>query len=278
MKPNENFVNRPLSFWADVRMISQETGYSKNGNAISPTREEIIRAYRKLGFQLDHIIVENSTTAYGQQVKDYLDYRRDVLNNQVEKLLMDKEEAVKIFTELREKLKPRYPVPLNKQKGEKAGPAYFTGIVNMLIESCIGDNPCNFDPHSLPVVSIDGKPIQVLSRRVDGAFPNVLNPVSIWEIKEYYNTTTFGSRAADGVYETQVDGMELRDLLEHTGKKVFHYLMVDSHYTWWGMGISYLCRMIDILHMGYIDEVLFGREVTTRLPVVIPEWLASLTH
>ena len=33
-----------------------------------------------------------------------------------------------------------------------------------------------------------------------------------WEIKEYYGTTTLGSRVADGVYETMLDGLELREL------------------------------------------------------------------
>jgi hypothetical protein len=30
--------------------------------------------------------------------------------------------------------------------------------------------------------------------------------------------------------------------------------------------------MIDILHMGFVDEVIFGREVLTRLPEVAREW------
>ena len=32
--------------------------------------------------------------------------------------------------------------------------------------------------------------------------------MALWEIKEYYYTTTFGSRVADGVYETLLDGLE----------------------------------------------------------------------
>jgi hypothetical protein len=32
--------------------------------------------------------------------------------------------------------------------------------------------------------------------------------------------------------------------------------------------------MIDILHMGFVDEVIFGREVLTRLPEVAREWKA----
>ena len=276
MKPDERFVNLPLNFWADVKMISEKTGYSKRGVVICPTREMIVTAYQRNGFQFDHISNNGSFTEYGQLLKDYLDYRCNVLNEQVQHLLMDKDEAVLLFDVLRKRLHPHAPLPMNKQKDEKVGYAYFTGIINMLIEAGIGDNPCNFDPQKLPVILTNGKPVQVLSRRVDGAFPHVIDPVSIWEIKEYYNTTTFGSRAADGVYETTVDGMEIKDLFEHTGKKVFHYLMVDSHYTWWGMGKSYLCRMIDITHMGYVDEVMFGKEVVDRLPLVIPEWLELL--
>ncbi|MFZ5911680.1 MAG: DUF7687 domain-containing protein [Chloroflexota bacterium] len=35
---------------------------------------------------------------------------------------------------------------------------------------------------------------------------------------------------------------------------------------------SYLCRIIDMLHMGYLDEVLFDREVIERLPDLVTEW------
>ena len=92
---------------------------------------------------------------------------------------------------------------------------------------------------------------------MDGAFPSAVNPVAVWEIKEYYYTTTFGSRVADGVYETLLDGMELEELREHEGIDVRHYLMVDAYFTWWECGRSYLCRIVDMLRMGYVDEVLF---------------------
>ncbi len=54
---------------------------------------------------------------------------------------------------------------------------------------------------------------------------------------------------------------------------VKHYLMVDAHYTWWNCGKSYLCRIIDMLHMGYVDEVIFGREVIAELPRIVKEWV-----
>ena len=67
--------------------------------------------------------------------------------------------------------------------------------------------------------------------------------------------------------------MELLDLREKEGIHVRHYLMVDAHGTWWGMRKSYLCRMIDMLHMGYVDEILFGKEVLARLPELTGEWI-----
>ena len=107
---------------------------------------------------------------------------------------------------------------------------------------------------------------------MDGAFPSVVNPIAVWEIKEYYYTTTFGSRVADGVYETLLDGMEIEELATAEGIDILHYLMIDAHYTWWECGKSYLCRIVDMLHMGYVDEVLVGREIFSRLPSLVNSW------
>ena len=186
---------------------------------------------------------------------------------------MDVDKARNNFENLRSTLNPNCPIPLNKQKGEKKAPAYFTGMINMLIEANSAGHSCDYDPRKLTTVTKDRKPLRTLARRVDGAFPSIVNPVAVWEIKEYYYTTTFGSRVADAVYETLLDGMELEELQEHEGIEVKHYLMVDSHYTWWNCGKSYLCRIIDMLHMGYVDEVLFGYEIIGRLSYIVKEWV-----
>jgi hypothetical protein len=144
----------------------------------------------------------------------------------------------------------------------------------MIIEANANGLPCNYDPRELTSVTLNGAPLRTLARRVDGAFIGVVNPIAVWEIKEYYYTTTFGSRVADGVYETLLDGMELEELRQNENIDVKHYLMVDDHNTWWNMGRSYLCRIIDILHMGYINEALFGYEVVERLPEIVAEWVA----
>jgi len=189
---------------------------------------------------------------------------------------MDAAQAKKEFDDLHNRLKPTCPLPLNKQKGEMKAPAYLTGIINMLIEANSEGCTVNYDPRELTTVTLNGAPLRTLARRVDGAFPAIVNPVAIWEVKEYYYTTTFGSRVADGVYETLLDGMELEELALNEKVDVLHYLMLDARYTWWDCGRSYLCRIVDMLHMGYVDEVLVGREVIERLPALVTEWVRKL--
>jgi hypothetical protein len=148
----------------------------------------------------------------------------------------------------------------------------------MLIEVNIAGFPCDYDPRLLTTITRSNEPLRTFARRVDGCFPAATNPIAIWEIKEYYYTTTFGSRIADGVYETLLDGLELEELREHEGIDIKHLLIVDAYYTWWIQGKSYLCRIIDMLNMGYIDEVLFGYEVVEQLPRIVQEWVAIARH
>jgi hypothetical protein len=186
---------------------------------------------------------------------------------------MDATKARKVFNKLFKELQPSCPIPMNKQKGTMKMPAYLTGLVNMLIEANSNGLPCDYDPHQLTTATRNNLPVRTFARRVDGAFPNSVNPIAIWEIKEYYYTTTFGSRVADGIYETLLDGLEIEELREHEDIDIKHYIFVDAHDTWWTQGKSYLCRIVDMLHMGYIDEALFGYEIVERLPAIVAEWV-----
>jgi hypothetical protein len=275
--PDPRFVRQPKAFWAHVRTISQHLGYTvrRAGTIKVFSLPDITRALRELGLSTDHIL-DNGYTDLADLLHAYFQHRADVLNGVVQGQLMDAAEARDLFEETYQRCSPRCPLPTNKQKGAKKAPAYLTGLVNMLIEEYSDGLPVDYDPRELTTVTRDGAPLRTLARRVDGAFPGPVNPIAVWEIKEYYYTTTFGSRVADGVYETLLDGMELEELREHEGVDVKHYLMVDSHYTWWECGRSYLCRIVDMLHMGYVDEVMFGREVAERLPVVVPEWVTTV--
>jgi hypothetical protein len=278
LTPDPRFQKQPRDFWAYVRLLGQEIGYSERAaNRIKvPTLEEVGDCIRRLDLRTDRLqTLSGRVTGFGSNLLTYFDFRAGVLNRIVEPLLMEPREAKRQFNSLRTRLKPKCPIPMNKQKGKKRQPAYLTSIINMLIEANAEGFPCDYDPRELTVVTRNASPVRTLARRVDGAFPSAINPIAVWEIKEYYYTTTFGSRVADGVYETLLDGMELEELRSSEGVHVRHYLMVDARYTWWDCGKSYLCRLIDMLHMGYVDEILFGREVIERMPVLVKEWVAA---
>lgn len=266
--PDPRFLNQPKHFWANVRTISQQAGYTLRGQGQIkvPSIAESCGVLQSLGLSSDHIADANhEPTPLGQTLFDYFHHRASRLNDFVEPRLMDVTRAKQTFARVKRQCRrARCPIPMNKQKGAKRGPAYFTAIINMLIESNSAGFPCDFDPRV---------PLRTLARRVDGAFPSTVNPIAVWEIKEYYYTTSFGSRVADGVYESLLDGMELEELREHEGIDVKHYLMIDAHYTWWKCGRSYLCRVFDMLHMGFVDEVLFGYEVIERLPAIVQQWV-----
>ncbi|MDP9175107.1 MAG: hypothetical protein M3O30_14765 [Planctomycetota bacterium] len=162
---------------------------------------------------------------------------------------------------------------MNKQSGKKKAPNYLQGIINILIRANCDGLTCNLMPRSLTTVTRDGKPLRTLARWVDGAFPDTVNPIAVWEVKEHYHTTSFGSRVSGAIYETLLDGMELEELRTNERVDVKHYLMVDAFKTWWEDGRSYLCRIVDMLHMGLIDEALFGHEVVERMPQITKSWV-----
>ena len=273
-----DYASQPMEFWADVRTISQGVGYTVRGeNRIRvPTAVEVAAYYQRLSLDSEHLVSGGLWTSKGRLLFDYFRYRAEVLEQSVKPLLMDAEQARTLYEEQRDKLHPSLEAPMNKQRGEKRQVAYLTALVNMSVEAATKGYPCDYDPRSLTLVTQGSRPLRTLARRVDGAFPSVVDPIAIWEIKEYYHTTTFGSRIADGVYETLMDGMELKELREVSGIHVRHYLIVDAYKTWWEDGRSYLCRMIDMAFMGYVDEVLFGREVVDRIPQLANEWITEL--
>ncbi len=279
MKANNKFENLDLEFWANIKLLNQRLGYTirktkKNpeGGFVVPTVENIKNVFSKEGLSNKKLIENDGLTEFGQLIVDYMEYRGNVLTNEVEQNLMNKDQAKQLFYEMKDAYNPTCPLPMNKQKNEKRDFSFLTGLVNMIVEKNKGDLDCDYDPKELTAITKDGFPIRTLSRRVDGAFPSVIDPKAIWEIKEYYYTTTFGSRVADGVYETQLDGWELWETKVNTGIEVKHYLIVDDHNTWWVMGRSYLCRLIDSIHMGLVTEVIFGKEVITRLPEIVESW------
>lgn len=285
MKANTEFMNMPIQFWGYVRLLSEKLSYSKRGHNCLKTYtiEEAKQLLKSLNISFNLKTLETGIK--------YMNFRSDILNNTVQHLLMDLEEASKEFN----KLKILYDtknysckITKNKQKNEKSNFAYFTGIINILAEkefrSICAEKNLKYgqdiffddDPSNLTsIIDENNEIIFTLSRRFDGAYPTTRNPKAIWEIKEYYYTKTFGSRVADGVYETLLDGFELNSVEDvintssNITKSIKHFYFIDDKFTWWTNGKSYLCRIIDMLHMGFVDEVIFGREVLTEWPKTI---------
>ncbi|MCC7085619.1 MAG: hypothetical protein IT427_11515 [Pirellulales bacterium] len=301
MKPDPRFLKQPSNFWAHVRSISQAVGYTTEGTGYIPVpkglpipknfkkhggpRKSTVKiidlplirnALRGLDLSDAHVADSlNVATPFGQLLCEYFEYRAKVLNNEVRRNLMDADESAALFKKCKAKYKASGPFVKNKQTGKKKAEAFLTCMVRMIIEDGLGGSKCNFDPLKLTTITRNGEPFRTLARRVDGAYPSPVNPIAIWEIKEYYYTTTFGSRIADGVYETLLDGMEIEEFRADLDDDIKHYLFTDSHFTWWGCGKSYLCRIVDMLHMGFVDEVLFGKEIITELPRIVNEWRSA---
>lgn len=188
MKADSRFLGLPPDFWAHVRTISEYTGYTARGSGQIriPSLRDIARVFRQLGLDLSAIFTgDDALTPLGARLTEYFAYRADILNLFVQPRLMDVDRAGQVFHELRARLSPQCPLPMNKQKGAKRSPAFLTGCANMLIDQNRGNHPCDYDPHSLTTLVESGRLLRTLSRRVDGAFPATTNPIAVWEIKEY---------------------------------------------------------------------------------------------
>ncbi|MCT3246853.1 hypothetical protein EFP02_07280 [Lactiplantibacillus plantarum] len=275
MKPLKNFTNSlksdPNEFWATVKYLGDCLGYAKRGNILVHSEEDIINQLHKAKLPI------NSNTITELQL--YFKLRKDALET-ASNHLMNLEQAKTLFYELKSDpalatIVNDIPFPKNKQKGEKRAYAYFTGIINMLTAYSIISKDVNrltninYDPRNLATYTTHEKLVFTSSRRFDGAIPAISNPKLVWEIKEYYYTTSFGSRIADGVYETQLDGFELKNLRKSQNITIQHVFLVDAYDTWWNQGKPYLCRIFDTLNQGLVDEVIFGDEVLTEWPKII---------
>lgn len=276
MKAFNEFIDAPAELWAFVRFVSESLGYTdrRNGIVNSYTVEEI-----------EELCAHCNVNAPRQMIIDASDYsfmRADLLNDYIQNQLMDAETAREEFLRWEQVHRLNAylcKLPLNKQKGEMKQVAYFTAIINIIAEKTIREithsrNELGFDddPRSLTYFFDEqNRIIGASSRRFDGAYPSTDSPLLVWEIKEYYYNTTFGSRIADGVYETQLDGYEFKEMYDRTGAKVYHVLFVDAYRTWWVQGKSYLCRLVDAINSGVVDEVIVGREVLTRWPELLRE-------
>ena len=273
MQAFDEYRNKDASFWALIKFVSEGLGYTdrRRGTVKSFSPNEVVSFCSTQGISI------NEQTAY--LAAQYSIQRASLLNDIAQHMLMDAATAEAEFQKLflyHKRYGYTCKLPLNKQKGDMKKIAFYTAIINILAEKtireCLHIKQQGFDDDPrglLYIIDDNNNLIGSSSRRFDGAFPNILSPVMVWEIKEYYYATTFGSRVADGVYETQLDGYEFQELYNRTGKKIYHVLFVDAYRTWWVQGKSYLCRLVDAMNAGLVDEVIVGKEAFVRWPALL---------
>ena len=197
---------------------------------------------------------------------------KDLLNMYPALHTASEDKAVEVIMDLYNSRQYDSKLIMNKQSGDKKKVNFFTAIITMIAEDILGGaDTFDPDPRGLVYMLNNRKIIGASSRRFDGAYPSIYNPKIVWEIKEYYYSKSFGSRVADAVYEPELDGYEFNEIYDRTGQQVYHVMLIDSHYTFWVQGKSYLCRFIDTLNMGLIDELIVGKEVLTRWKEVLEE-------
>jgi hypothetical protein len=259
-----------------VKLVSQLLGYSTRKTKKSPSRVKIYKPSEVKDVLRERRLDPAGQDAVIKRVSRYSAERARLIEGTALPRLMNRDEAHKLFKEIRAEHKPPANlISMNKQTGAKRHEAYLASIVNILTWRALMDahGEAVFDPAPTGPLTFsrDGMPLRTLSRWMDGAYPTLNHPHATWEVKEYYDTKTFGSRVADGVYETALDGYELNDL-RNVGVDVKHYLFLDDRFTWWEKGKSYVCRVVDMLHVGLLDGVFFGREAIDQWPPIVAKW------
>jgi hypothetical protein len=272
MKAEEVFKNQGHDFWALVKYASEQAGYTTRKTRTSPSLLRVLTPSDiKNTLKQRDIDAERISDEMLNLVSMYISYRARILSDEVRPALMNRDEAKECFIEIKNRIDPKLPATLNRQKGDKRHEAYLSSIVAMFAEEAFGLGGFVNDAQSLAILTEDNHLQGIFSRRFDGVIPSTRDPIAIWEVKEYYGTTSFGSRVADGVYETLLDGYEINAFESAYKRRIAHYLFVDDRLTWWEMGKPYLCRIIDMLHTGHVDEVFFGRQAVSQWPATLAE-------
>lgn len=185
-------------------------------------------------------------------------------------------QTIKIIEKISNKLNKKiYPIACqyNKQKGEMQHEMYFSSTIVMTFQRIMIENGkefgFDFDPSWFPIFTSPRKePLYSMSRRMDGAYPTSINPLVLWETKEYYDNKSYGSRVNDSIFETILSGKEINEFYslysQNNINKVFHYLFIDGYYCFGFMGKALLLRYIDCFFQNIVDDIIIGSDVVNR--------------
>ncbi|MFJ2905445.1 hypothetical protein [Streptomyces sp. NPDC087212] len=205
-----------------------------------------------------------------KRVSAYWSKRREVADTLLS-LMRTEEEAKSDYAGLSDQVLQSYGVQLEGY--HKSSKALVNTVDAVVYRECRGaEVTVNTNPQSRAVL-ISDQHIWVSPRRLDGAIPDLLNPIAIWEIKEYWGKTGGGSKMSDAIYELHLVGLELRLFEDEFGVHVNHYAIIDGR-DQWNSRKADLRRAVDLLYSGLLDELVVGREVLTEWPRIVSECCA----
>ena len=144
MQAFDSFRGMDASFWAFVKYVSENLGYTERG-------EGLVKKYPISTIKA--LCAERGINASDDIIIDTAQYskmRADLLNRYAESMLMDAETASEEFKkwEMFHRAENYHcKLPLNKQKGAMKQVAFFTAIINIIAEKTIRE--IIGDKHSL---------------------------------------------------------------------------------------------------------------------------------
>jgi hypothetical protein len=202
------------------------------------------------------------------RLADYLGYRAKQGTHLENKALRTEDEAVADLAKLGQIEIQRYGT---KSEDHHQSSKVLVATVEAITRLTCDKVGLEFNPNPQSRAAVIGKGhIWVSPRRLDGALPGLLNPVGIWEIKEYWGVTGGGSKMSDAIYECQLVGQELRAFEALHGIGVKHYVFLDGRDQWAARRAD-LRRALDLMEMGLVDELIVGREVLTEWPRIVKQ-------
>lgn len=240
-------------FWHAVRLLV-DTFMSR-----VPTEAEILPTLA-YGQQAEMAGIYSYLRERSQLVKPLVDYlaMRVRLSDALLNDMRTEDEARKDFARLSAAKVRRYGTQMaGHHQSSKVLVATVEAVTN---EVCSSHGlTANVNPQKR-AVRIANDYLWVSPRRLDGAFPSLINPYAIWEIKEYWGKTSGGSKMSDAIYECQLVGTELRAFEDKHGIHIEHFVLIDG-YDQWRARRADLRRAVDLLYSGLIDELIVGRHV-----------------
>ncbi|QQC90594.1 hypothetical protein [Streptomyces alfalfae] len=262
-------------FWHVVRMLADQsvTKRGKYASAIAP--HEIISVLSSVGTPVAGGLISYLKNHDGvlDRLSAYWSKRREVADSLLA-LMRTEEQAKADYAGVSDQVLQSYGVKLEGY--HKSSKALVNTVDAIVYRECRKSGvPVDTNPQSRAALVSD-EHIWVSPRRLDGAIPGLLNPVAIWEIKEYWGKTGGGSKMSDAIYELHLVGLELRMFEDEFKIHVNHYAIMDGK-DQWNSRKSDIRRAVDLLYSGILDELVVGREVLTEWPRIVSECSALVT-